>query len=136
MKCQILFSGKNKKTIINLLSAEFVQRVVQFKQCTAIKSIAINVITFQRAIGSVNDSTSDKSGIKIGHKGRKSTLCVSSSQINLCIWAVSLQKHAYLNILKTPPKTESFQIKILKFLYFCSKHRLWVLVRTASLRQF
>ena len=25
MKCQILFSGKNKKTIINLLSAEFAQ---------------------------------------------------------------------------------------------------------------
>ena len=29
MKCQILFSGKNKKNIVNLLSAEFAQRVVQ-----------------------------------------------------------------------------------------------------------
>ena len=28
MKCQILFSGKNKKIIINLSSAEFAQRVV------------------------------------------------------------------------------------------------------------
>ena len=31
MKCQILFSGDNKKTITNLLSAEFAQRVVKFK---------------------------------------------------------------------------------------------------------
>ena len=29
MKCQILFSRKNKKNIINLLSAEFAQRVVK-----------------------------------------------------------------------------------------------------------
>ena len=29
MKCQILFSGKNKKNIINLSSAENVQRVVK-----------------------------------------------------------------------------------------------------------
>ena len=28
MKCQSLFSGKNKKNIINILSAEFAQRVV------------------------------------------------------------------------------------------------------------
>ena len=28
-KCQILFSGKNKKNIINLLSAEFAQRVLK-----------------------------------------------------------------------------------------------------------
>ena len=46
---------------------------------------------------------------------------------------VTLPKHAYSNILKiSPPKTESYQIKILIFSYFCSKHRLWVLVRTAS----
>ena len=32
MKCQSLFSGKNKKNIINLLSAEFAQRVVKVKQ--------------------------------------------------------------------------------------------------------
>ena len=30
---------------------------------------------------------------------------------------------------------KSFQIKILIFIYFCSKHRLWVLVRTASPRR-
>ena len=31
MKCQSLFSGKNKKNIINLLSAEFAQRVIKVK---------------------------------------------------------------------------------------------------------
>ena len=37
-----------------------------------------------------------------------------------------------------PPKTESFQIKNsdIFFSYFCSKHRLWVFVRTASPRRF
>ena len=50
----------------------------------------------------------------------------------------TLRKHAYSNILKiSPPKTESFQIKNSDiFYYFCSKHRLWVLVRTASVRRF
>ena len=32
MKCQILFSGKNKKNIINLSSAENAQRVVKVKR--------------------------------------------------------------------------------------------------------
>ena len=32
MKCQIQFSGKNKKNIINLSSAENAQRVVKVKQ--------------------------------------------------------------------------------------------------------
>ena len=31
MKCQILFTGKNKKNIINLSSAENAQRVVKVK---------------------------------------------------------------------------------------------------------
>ena len=50
----------------------------------------------------------------------------------------TLPKHAYSNILKiSPPKTDNFQIKTLIFLsYFCSKHRLWVLIRTALMRQF
>ena len=33
MKCQILFSGKNKKNIINLSSAENAQRVVKVNRC-------------------------------------------------------------------------------------------------------
>ena len=40
----------------------------------------------------------------------------------------SLRKHAYSNTLKIlPPKNENFQIKNSDtFLYFCSKHKLWV----------
>ena len=51
---------------------------------------------------------------------------------------MSLRKHAYSNILKiSPPKTENFQRKNSDiFSYFCSKHRLWVLVRTASARRY
>ena len=37
MKCQILFSDRNKETIIDLSSAEFAQRVA--KVCIVIKSI-------------------------------------------------------------------------------------------------
>ena len=49
-----------------------------------------------------------------------------------------LRKHAYSNILKILQlKKENFQIKKLwYFSYFCWKHRLWVLVRTASARRF
>ena len=32
MKCWILLSGKNEKNIINLLSADYAQRVVKVKQ--------------------------------------------------------------------------------------------------------
>ena len=50
----------------------------------------------------------------------------------------ALRKHAYSNLLKIlQPKNENFQIKISDiFSYFCSKHRLWVLVKTASPRLF
>ena len=51
------------------------------------------------------------------------------------VWKIyTLRKHAYSNILKIlPPKNENFQMKkFWYFSYFCSKHRLWVLVRTAS----
>ena len=43
-----------------------------------------------------------------------------------------------MQIYRKPPKTEIFQIKKKTdiFSYFCSKHRLWVLVRTASVRRF
>ena len=34
MKCQILFSGKNKKTIANLSSTELVKRVIKVNQKT------------------------------------------------------------------------------------------------------
>ena len=46
----------------------------------------------------------------------------------------TLRKYAYLNILKiSPSKNENFQIK--KSDIF-QKHRLWILIRTASVRQF
>ena len=50
----------------------------------------------------------------------------------------ALRKHAYSNTPKIlPPKTVRFQIKkIWYFSHFCSKHRLWVLVRTTSARRF
>ena len=35
MKCQILFSGKNKKTIVNLSSALIAQRVVEVNMMRA-----------------------------------------------------------------------------------------------------
>ena len=51
MKCQILFSGKNKKKIINLSSAENAQRVVKVNMSivmlvvnTTISDINITVI--------------------------------------------------------------------------------------------
>ena len=46
----------------------------------------------------------------------------------------ALRKHAYSNILKLLPqkKRKFLGKKFWYFLYFCSKHRLLVLVRTAS----
>ena len=54
-------------------------------------------------------------------------------------WHIQLSHRGqvYSIILKIlPPKNENFQIKILIFFIFFSKHRLWVLVRTTSARQF
>ena len=49
------------------------------------------------------------------------------------LWS-SLRKHVYANMQKiSPPKNRKISDKKLwYFSYFCSKHRLWVLVRTAS----
>ena len=44
MKCQILFSGKNKKNIINLSSAENAQRVVKVKIHTFVLAL-YNMVT-------------------------------------------------------------------------------------------
>ena len=55
-----------------------------------------------------------------------------------CIFKGPLRKHANSNILKiSPPKDWKFSAKNSDiFSYFCSKHRLGVLVRTASARWF
>ena len=49
-----------------------------------------------------------------------------------------LQKLAYSNVWKiSPPKNWNYSDKELwYFSYFCSKHRLWVIVRTALVRRF
>ena len=73
------------------------------------------------------------------HKWNTSKWCKPWKNRPVCTPAQSnpLRKHTYSNILKiSPPKTESFQIKFWYFSYFCSKHRLSVLVRTASPRRF
>ena len=44
MKCQILFSGKNKKNIINLSSVENAQRVVKVKEELLNKEKPINYL--------------------------------------------------------------------------------------------
>ena len=51
MKCQTLFSGKNKKNIINLSSAENAQRVVKVNPLNACHSIVDDkfvIFFFQR----------------------------------------------------------------------------------------
>ena len=64
--------------------------------------------------------------------------CNQFSTKHRYIKPLSLRKHAYSNIKKiSPPKTEKNLIKNSDILsYFCSKHRLWVLVRTASSWRF
>ena len=64
-------------------------------------------------------------------------LCFVICGISWISSLISLRTHAYSNILKIlPPTNYNFQIKILIFFIFCSTHRLWVLVRTASTRRF
>ena len=69
-------------------------------------------------------------------KNESFTLFGSGLQ-ELCL-SVTLRRHTYSNILNIlPPKNENFQMKNSDiFSYFCSKHRLWVLVRAASTRRF
>ena len=94
---------------------------------------------------------SDSQAYKVSSCGQRRLWsdCVDA-QVDLSLWvymplgmfshvaAHSSRKQAYSNILKiSPPKTETFQIKKLwYFLYFCSKHRLWVPVRTPSAMRF
>ena len=46
MKCQILFSGKNKKNIINLSSAENAQRVVKVNPNIMMYTVSILIVIF------------------------------------------------------------------------------------------
>ena len=65
--------------------------------------------------------------------------CLGKAALLDCnISSVTLRKHACSNILKIlPPRNEKkSDKKFWYFSYFCSKHRLWVLVRTASRMRF
>ena len=56
-----------------------------------------------------------------------------NANVKWCKITQPLRKHAYSNVQKIlPPKNENCQI----FSYICLKHRLWVIVRTASTRRF
>ena len=63
---------------------------------------------------------------------------ITTSLLKLSPFFLTLRKHAYSNIQKIlSPKNENFQIKFFWYSsYFCSKHRLWVIVRNASMRRF
>ena len=50
MKCQILFSGKTKKNIANMLSAKLAQRLVKVKAPVAIVADDIHFFFFPRKI--------------------------------------------------------------------------------------
>ena len=73
-----------------------------------------------------------------GHM-RIATASAQTDQSVCCPLTESLLKYAYSNILKIlqPKKVKFSDRKVLIFFsFFFSKHRLWVLVRTASLRRF
>ena len=47
MKCQILFSRKNKKNITNLLSAEYAHSMVRFNTIFLVKKSALSGATYK-----------------------------------------------------------------------------------------
>ena len=48
MKCQILFSGKNKKNIITLSSSESAPRVVKVKPSTVLPLTILNILKLSK----------------------------------------------------------------------------------------
>ena len=110
IECQALFSLKRKLK-------RFSFRLLKF-------CLALWVIAYESGEGFGANSNSKVHG--------------QSANQKICTVLLSaLRKHAYSNILKILPK--KWKISDKKFWYFscfCSKHRLWVLVRTASLRRF
>ena len=112
MKCQVLFSGKNNKNVMTDWKIDFHFREVPYNR---LMSLSVRLLS-------------------VSEHGY--------SALNrweyLYFLAYTLRKHAYSNKLKIlRPKKGTFQIKkIWYFSYSCSKHRLWVLVRAASMRRF
>ena len=76
-----------------------------------------------------SEPMSNKAFVTILYAGTTKLVCTSKQP---------LRKHAYSNILKiVQPKTGKISRQNWwNFSYFCSKHRLWVLVRTALSRRF
>ena len=68
---------------------------------------------------------------------RRTNMNTPVKRANSTALGKTLRKHAYSNIPKIwPPKNEKFQIKkFWYFSYFWSKHRLLVLIKTASTRR-
>ena len=58
VKCQCLFSGKNKKNIVNLLSTELAQRVVpvQFKFSNYLfcRIVGIGIVIYRQIVAMMN----------------------------------------------------------------------------------
>ena len=197
MKCQSLLSGKNKKNIVNLSSAEsdqvdvskqyvgmlaqilqqqllfciqmllikFVKRKLQlfwlpskkefiFKRiaCFRSKLFPLYLTPFRRGLvyGLCQNLALYCFEIYLASFSRYKTIFMT--QYNApehpeqdqtdTKWLgkkVTSRKHAYIILTPLNPllysKTEVYR-GIHYFSYFCSKHRLWVLVRTASSRQF
>ena len=80
MKCQILFSGKNKKNIINLPSAENAQRVVKVKLgCSLQKAICTCPALPHAAQIPFQGSNSEKEGVYSKRKKKMLTRRVANS---------------------------------------------------------
>ena len=63
---------------------------------------------------------------------------LSAQEFGLEVYSVTSRKHTYIILTPSNPtfiKTGVYR-GIRYFSYFCSKHGLWVLVRTASVRRF
>ena len=56
MKCQIIFSGKNKKNITNFSSAELAKRVVKVKKYLITFFLISLNICFGYSLGAANES--------------------------------------------------------------------------------
>ena len=97
-----------------------------------------NVDSTSRRWGNV-DSTLYQRCVPAGVRCPENTSSGSLIGTRVLWWqCYSLRKHAYSNIWRNSTyKNWKFSDKKLWYIsYFCSEHRLWVLVRTASARRF
>ena len=112
-----------------------IKNLIHLKFCRQVVCFGDNM--YERLNYSIESVEEEQQSQNIAYKWQQEELqtkhiCEDIEEIT------SLRKNACSNILKiSPSKPEIFQIKNSDiFLHFCSKHRLWVLVRTASARRF